>query len=412
MKKNIFKLFLALGLSSLILSGCTTNSNKDPKQDTAYVVSIEKTGSVDNVDTYTITYSDGTTQTFTVTNGGIQGEPGEDGETPVITIGSNGHWYINGVDTGIDAHGVAGTPGKDGSTIFNGQGAPSNDMGKDGDSYIDLSTWNYYYKQSGYWLLMGNIKGMDGHDGNSLLTGNGEPASTLGKNGDSYIDFDTWNYFVKENGNWVFKGNIKTYSDEGVSPEYVQYSINDFRSAMQRFRPTRITNTQTYTIESEDIKLNFNSMLVVAYEAIVKSIYTYSYEKLNELVTGNESMISVVSGTIYSRGAEVGDGVEFVTEAESSATLKGLNFNEAYFKEGYTISKNVLSVEVKDEAVKYFFGNDYKIKDVKFVIELDNHIRPSNLTLDFETESYMDNLFKGEVHSETTYSYDLEVVNF
>lgn len=33
---------------------------------------------------------------------------GEDGKTPVISIGSNNHWYINGVDTGVNATGGNG----------------------------------------------------------------------------------------------------------------------------------------------------------------------------------------------------------------------------------------------------------------------------------------------------------------
>ena len=56
------------------------------------IASIEKTGTVGNVDTYTITYTDGTTTTFTVTNG-------KDGVSPTITIGENGHWFVNDVDT-------------------------------------------------------------------------------------------------------------------------------------------------------------------------------------------------------------------------------------------------------------------------------------------------------------------------
>ena len=51
---------------------------------------------IGNVDTYTITYTDGTTSTFTVTNG-------KDGVSPTITIGENGHWFVNDVDTGKNA---------------------------------------------------------------------------------------------------------------------------------------------------------------------------------------------------------------------------------------------------------------------------------------------------------------------
>ncbi len=88
----------------------------DPGDDGISVVSIEKTSTNGNVDTYTITYSDNTTSTFTVTNGvdgkdgiqGIQGEPGKDGHTPVITIGENGNWFVDGVDSGFSSKGENG----------------------------------------------------------------------------------------------------------------------------------------------------------------------------------------------------------------------------------------------------------------------------------------------------------------
>ena len=88
------------------------------------IASIEKTSTSGVVDTYTITYDDGTTTAFTVTNGkqgeqgiqGIQGEPGENGHSPIITIQS-GNWYIDGVDTGKSAQGVNGETGNGISSI-------------------------------------------------------------------------------------------------------------------------------------------------------------------------------------------------------------------------------------------------------------------------------------------------------
>ena len=65
------------------------------------IQSIEKTASNGVVDTYTITYTDGNKTTFTVING-------TDGETPKITIGDNGNWYINGKDKGVKAQGEDG----------------------------------------------------------------------------------------------------------------------------------------------------------------------------------------------------------------------------------------------------------------------------------------------------------------
>ena len=62
---------------------------------------IAKTSSRGLLDTYTITYSDNTNSTFEITNG-------KDGDTPVLSIGKNGNWFVNDVDTGEKAQGETG----------------------------------------------------------------------------------------------------------------------------------------------------------------------------------------------------------------------------------------------------------------------------------------------------------------
>ena len=102
------------------------------------VVSITKSSSDDNVDTYIITYSDGSTSTFFVTNGkdgqqGIQGEKGADGHTPVVTIGDNGNWFIDGKDSGIVAQGPKGDKGDQGEKGDTGAQGPKGDKGDQGE---------------------------------------------------------------------------------------------------------------------------------------------------------------------------------------------------------------------------------------------------------------------------------------
>ncbi len=90
-----------------------TNEKGKPETDGNGIVSITKTSTNGLVDTYTITYTDSSTSTFTVTNGtdgiqGIQGPAGikgEDGHSPVITI-QNGYWYIDGINTQQSATGL------------------------------------------------------------------------------------------------------------------------------------------------------------------------------------------------------------------------------------------------------------------------------------------------------------------
>ena len=99
---------------------------------------------------------------------GPQGDPGKDGTTPVITIGSSGNWYINGVDTGVKAQGADGqngAQGADGTSLLTGNGVPSDTLGKNGDSYIDLDNFDFYVKADGAWEKKGNIKGESGVNG-------------------------------------------------------------------------------------------------------------------------------------------------------------------------------------------------------------------------------------------------------
>ena len=49
----------------------------------------------------------------------------------------------------------------------------------------------------------------DGKDGSSFLTGHGEPSSSTGNDGDTYLDLDTYDLYVKGNGQWSLEGNIK-----------------------------------------------------------------------------------------------------------------------------------------------------------------------------------------------------------
>ncbi len=195
-------------------TGATGSSGKDGVS----VVSIKKTSSSGNVDTYTITYSDGSTSTFTVTNGtdgkdglqgiqGIQGEKGEDGHTPVITIGSNGNWYVDGTDTGIAATGAKGDKGDKGDTGETGAKGDKGDTGatgasgKDGVSVVSITktatsgnvdTYTITYSD-GSTSTFTVTNGKDGVDGSQGIQGEkGEdghtPVITIGSNGNWYVD--------------------------------------------------------------------------------------------------------------------------------------------------------------------------------------------------------------------------------
>ena len=114
-------------------------------QDGVGIVKVEKISSEGLIDTYEITYTDGTKATFTITNG-ANGTDGEDGKAGVD--GAPGKDGIPGKD------GVDGTPGKDGA---DGVGISSAEINADGELVL--------YFTDGTSLNLGKVVGSDGKDG-------------------------------------------------------------------------------------------------------------------------------------------------------------------------------------------------------------------------------------------------------
>lgn len=111
-----------------------------------------------------------------------------------------------------DAVYLKGDTGQAGATILNGTGAPSNTIGVTNDFYVDLITQTVYGpKTSGAWPLSGvtlkGTKGDRGDTGNSIRSGHGAPSVDVGTDGDLYID---WTgqllYGPKASGAWPVEG--------------------------------------------------------------------------------------------------------------------------------------------------------------------------------------------------------------
>lgn len=138
---------------------------------------------------------------------GQDGLPGKDGAT-----GSAGQ------------DGEDGKDGQDGATWLYGEGAPADDLGKEGDLYLNTATYDIYNKTASGWKAIGNIKGQEGlpgqdgatgpagqngADGATWLFGNGAPADDLGKTGDLYLDTASYDIYAKTDSGWTVIGNIK-----------------------------------------------------------------------------------------------------------------------------------------------------------------------------------------------------------
>lgn len=119
---------------------------------------------------------------------GSQGPAGADG-----TDGANGRDGQDGVNgrDGVDGRdgtdGRDGEDGRDGSTILNGSGAPTADLGADGDFYLDTDTYQLYGpKAAGAWPATGvSLIGPQGPAGPTGPAGPEGPIGPVGPEGPS-----------------------------------------------------------------------------------------------------------------------------------------------------------------------------------------------------------------------------------
>ena len=143
---------------------------------------------------------------------GDAGENGNDGLTPFI--GENGNWWIGETDTGVKAAGTDGAQGERGEKGETGAKGDQGEQGIQGEKGDKGDTGEAGAKgdkgDKGDQGLQGEKgdTGEKGADGTSVRTGNGAPSSELGIDGDSYIDLSTWDYYTKASGEWTKKGNI------------------------------------------------------------------------------------------------------------------------------------------------------------------------------------------------------------
>lgn len=113
--------------------------------------------------------------------------------------------------------GPVGPAGEDGSMMYSGQGAPDASTGENGDYYLNETTGDLYGpKNDDGWGSPVSLQGppgqdgQDGEDGSQIYSGTSAPQSSLGKEGDYYLNTNTFDlYGPKTNNGWGTPINLK-----------------------------------------------------------------------------------------------------------------------------------------------------------------------------------------------------------
>jgi hypothetical protein len=156
----------------------------------------------------------GLTSAFLASQPGPQGEqgpPGQDGldgqdgsQGPIGPAGPTGEQGLAGPQ---GEQGIQGPAGTDGAEWLSGSGAPDSSLGSDGDYYLDFANNDIYKKASGAWVKETNIAA--GANGATWLSGLGAPTSDLGSDGDYYLDTNNSEIYNKVSGTWTAIATIK-----------------------------------------------------------------------------------------------------------------------------------------------------------------------------------------------------------
>lgn len=130
---------------------------------------------------------------------GLHGEQGPPGATgPAGPTGATG-------PTG--PAGATGAPGANGATWLSGSSVPASSLGNNGDYYLDVANHDIYNKASGAWTKLFNIAA--GANGALWFSGSGVPASGLGNDGDYYLNTANSDVYNKVSGSWTKVANIQ-----------------------------------------------------------------------------------------------------------------------------------------------------------------------------------------------------------
>ena len=245
------------------------------------IASIAKTGTDENVDTYTITFTNGSTSTFTVTNG-VQGEPGATGATgpegPEGPAGPTGNGIASIAKTGTNdlvdtytitytngntstftvTNGAAGATGATGATGPEGPTGPTGPTGAQGETgigiasiaktgtndLVDTYTITYTNGSTSTFTVTNGAAGADGATGPTGATGaTGNGISSIAKTGTSGL-VDTYTITYTDASTSTFTITNGEDGQNGVSPTVTA----EGSGSNVLIHVTDGTGTHTYTI--------------------------------------------------------------------------------------------------------------------------------------------------------------------
>ena len=220
---------------------------------------------------------------------------------------------------------INGINGKDGTAILSGNSTPALNVGNIGDYYFDQSTYKLYGpKKADGWGKPVNLKGTDGekgekgekgNDGTQIIPGIGAPTPNLGNNGDWYIDTKNKKLYGPKTQNGWGDGFILG-NGGSVSILRTNYILDNSRTILLKWYNSEITDVD---MQSDP---ELKNVTIIANEAFrnrsLKSIILpNNLTKIGNSAFSNNQLTSV---TIPNSVTSIGQGA-FSNNQLTSVTI-------------------------------------------------------------------------------------------
>ena len=286
---------------------------------------------------------------------------GENGVTPKIEI-KDGFWYINDIKTNQKAQGEKGNDGKDGVTptieiengywkingkVFNIK-AIGNDgqKGKDGTK-ITIST-------DGYWEFDG-VKSEHkaiAESGTKIYSGTTNPENNLGKEGDFYLQTETKTiYGPKTNSGW---GEGITLTNNPVFKEGIDYNLSNDKTTLLKWlnhntkhinmntdpKLRKVTKIEKLAFSDDKNPLQLTSIVI---SKNIKEIGEYTFRNCTKLksIELPDGLTKISDGTFMNCIR-----LESIDIPDSVTNIGKATFENCFFISSIIISKNVKEIGI------------------------------------------------------------------
>ena len=286
---------------------------------------------------------------------------GENGVTPKIEI-KDGFWYINDVKTNQKAQGEKGNDGKDGITPtieiengywkINGKVFNIKAIGNDGQKGKDGT--KITISADGYWEFDG-VKSEHkaiAESGTKIYSGTTNPENNLGKEGDFYLQTETKTiYGPKTNSGW---GEGITLTNNPIFKEGIDYNLSNDKTTLLKWlnqntkhinmntdpKLRKVTKIEKLAFSDDKNPLQLTSIVI---SKNIKEIGEYTFRNCTKLksIELPDGLTKISDGTFMNCIR-----LESIDIPDSVTNIGKATFENCFFISSIIISKNVKEIGI------------------------------------------------------------------